>query len=130
MQRIPQKPNLTETDEQIMIIEWARVMERQYPDLALLYHVPNGGKRNAAEAARFKQQGVKAGVPDLCLPVPCGTYHGLYIELKAEGGKPSGNQLLWLEKLRQQGFCAVLCYGAKAAISTIEHYMREGSQDG
>jgi hypothetical protein len=29
------------------------------------FHVPNGGSRNAAEGARFKAIGVKAGVPDL-----------------------------------------------------------------
>jgi len=31
----------------------------------LMYHVPNGGKRNPIEAANFKAMGVVAGVPDL-----------------------------------------------------------------
>ena len=39
---------------------------------ALLYAVPNGGYRNAREAARFKAEGVRSGVPDLCLAVSNG----------------------------------------------------------
>ena len=45
-----------------------------YPDLELLYHVPNGGSRNKAEASKLKRMGVRAGVPDLVLPVPRAGY--------------------------------------------------------
>ena len=120
------KLHISETDEQIKIIEWARFMERASPELALLYHVPNGGKRSMSEAARFKREGVKAGVPDLCLPVPRGGYHGLCIELKAVNGKPSDYQLQWLTMLSQQGYCAKLCYGADEAIRTIDKYLKGG----
>ena len=53
--------------------------------------MPNGGKRNPAEAARFKAMGVKAGVPDLCLPVPMNGYAGLYIEMKYSNNKTDGS---------------------------------------
>mgnify|MGYP004433785991 CR=1 FL=1 len=39
-------------------------------------------QRDARTAANLKRQGVKAGVPDLHLPVARGGYNGLYIELK------------------------------------------------
>lgn len=71
-----------EAREQEALFRWADFAAGTMPELKLLYHIPNGGSRNKAEAANLKRQGVKAGVPDLFLPVPRGGYHGLYIELK------------------------------------------------
>lgn len=48
------------------------------------FHVPNGGSRNAAEGARFKQIGVKAGVPDLIFLAHQRFY---CLELKEPGGR-------------------------------------------
>ena len=67
-----------ESGHQEAIIEWCAWNMQQYPELELLYHVPNGGKRDKATAAVLKRQGVKAGVPDLVLPVARCGYHGLY----------------------------------------------------
>ena len=36
--------------------------------------------------------GVKAGVPDLCLPVPMNGYAGLYIEMKYGSNKPTAQK--------------------------------------
>lgn len=46
----------------------------------LVAHVPNGGKRTKAEAARFKAVGVVAGFPDLMV---IGPGKVLFMELKA-----------------------------------------------
>ena len=81
-----------ESGHQEAIIEWCAWNMQQYPELELLYHVPNGGKRDKATAAVLKRQGVKAGVPDLVLPVARCGYHGLYIELKAPGGSVQKSQ--------------------------------------
>ena len=70
-------PVPTEAEEQIALFEWAALQSGRFPELALLYHVPNGGSRNKIEAARLRAQGVKSGVPDLCLPVARGGNHGL-----------------------------------------------------
>ena len=72
----------SEDTEQMAVVSWARWNVQKYPELKWLYHVPNGGSRNRAEAAKFKQMGVKAGVADLCLPYPKGAYCGLWIEMK------------------------------------------------
>lgn len=112
-----------EADEQEMLFRWAAWAEGQAPELSLLFHVPNGGKRNAAEAAHLKRQGVRAGVPDLCLPVAHGGYHGLFIELKAEGGRPSAAQKEWLGRLRVQGYKAEICVGWTAAAAAICDYL-------
>ena len=54
----------------------------------------------------MKRQGVKAGVPDICLPVARNGYHGLYIELKAGKNKATKNQEKWQVFLKRP---RVLC---------------------
>lgn len=83
------KDALKEADHQKLIFEWAALNYGKYPELRFMYHTPNGGSRNVIEAVNLKAQGVRSGVPDICLPVPKGKYHGLYIELKRYGGKPT-----------------------------------------
>ena len=39
----PSFPIPTEAEEQIALFEWARLQTGRFPELALLYHVPNGG---------------------------------------------------------------------------------------
>lgn len=60
----------SEDTEQINVVSWAGWNMNRYPKLKWLFHVPNGGSRNRAEAVKFKQMGVKAGVSDLQLPYP------------------------------------------------------------
>lgn len=113
-----------EDTEQMGVIEWANWNTGRFPELQLLFHVPNGGKRNAAEAARFKAMGVKAGVPDLCLPVPRNGFAGLYIEMKYGKNRTTKEQEKWIMALRQQGYKAVVCYGGIAATKEIESYLQ------
>lgn len=117
---------MTEAQHQKAIFDWAWLVRNKYPELALLYHVPNGGSRNKIEAANFKRQGVKAGVPDLCLPVPRGRYHGLYIELKTEKGRTSSTQENWIRELNKQGYFAKVCHGWQSAVRVIEWYLGLG----
>lgn len=114
----------TEEQEQTTVVSWCRASEGRFPELALLYHVPNGGKRGKAEAARFRAAGVKAGVPDLCLPVAAGGYHGLYVEMKTAGGRVSPAQKWYMERLMEQGYFCRVCYGADAAIALIKAYLK------
>lgn len=116
-----------ESQEQQALIEWSTLQAKTYPELELLHHIPNGGKRNIATAARLKREGVKAGVPDLCLPVPRGEWHGLYIEMKAPKGKVSENQEKWIEALKKQGYAVAVCYGWESAKDNILMYLKEGA---
>ena len=88
----------------------------------LYFAIPNGGSRHMLEAINLKRGGVKAGVPDLCIPVPKKHYHGLYIELKKTKGKLSEHQQCWLDKLSKNGYCAVVAYGYSEAQRIIEEY--------
>ena len=109
---------------QAALFQWAETVSGMYPELTHMFHVPNGGKRDRITAAKLKAEGVKPGVPDIMLPVPRGKYHGLWIELKVDGGKPSKEQTEWLEYLNSVGYCALLCYGWQTARIEIEQYLK------
>ena len=112
-------PALTEQQEQEAVIQWARASIARLPGLELLFHVPN---ENAHHKVR---QGVAAGVPDLCLPIARGGWHGLWIELKRadHSNVPSPAQRAWLERLIAEGYRCAVCYGANEAIDSIERYL-------
>ena len=115
-----------EEHEQILVMHWARVQQGTMPELKLLYHVPNEGKRTASAGGRLKAAGMRAGVPDLCLPVPRGGYHGLYIEMKYGKNKPTQAQNEWLNALREQGYFTAVCYGFYETVNTIRQYLQGG----
>lgn len=114
-----------EDNEQMILIRWAQFESGRHPELSLLFHVPNGGKRSKVEAARFKAMGVQAGVPDLFLPVPRGAYHGLFIEMKAPKWRTSDAQNTWIEKLKSNGYAVKVCYGFESAQQTLLSYLDE-----
>ncbi len=125
----------SEQSEQIALFEWCALMVDQYPELVLLFSIPNGGSRHMLEAINLKKMGVKAGVPDVCLPVARYPHHGLFIEMKAPHLKPkqkgkggvSPDQSRWIENLRGQKFQAIVCYGFEEAVKAILFYLnREG----
>ncbi len=101
----------TEHAHQTALFCWCALSVGKYPELELLFHIPNGGTRNKIEAARLKAAGVKAGVPDLCLPVARSGFNGLFLEMKKPGEKikPGSNQDLWAIKLREQGYAVKCC---------------------
>ena len=59
---------MTEAQHQQCVLKWSQQphIRAQWPELSLLFHIPNGGTRDAVEGRHLKQQGVKPGVPDLC----------------------------------------------------------------
>jgi hypothetical protein len=123
-------PLLGEHAEQAALFRWAEFARARLPELALLHAIPNGGHRHKATAARLKAEGVKRGVPDVCLPVARNGAHGLYIELKTERGKATPEQLGWIRALRRQGYVAEVCRGWESARSMIEHYLTAGPPRG
>ena len=115
----------TEHEEQVALFQWAEANEGAVPELALLFAVPNGGYRPMATAAMLREEGVKAGVPDVFLPCRRQRYGGLAIELKRSdhSNHATPAQQEWIERLRAHGYKAVVCYGAQEAIDTIKAYL-------
>lgn len=120
----PALPIPTESEEQQAVMEWAEAASGKWPELRLLYHVPNEGLRSMATGGRMRAEGLKSGVPDLCLPSAHGQYHGLYIEMKrTQGSKTTPEQKEWLAALEAEGYQTALCRGADAAIEIITDYL-------
>jgi len=114
---------VSEHSEQCALIERCAWEANRVPALRLLFAVPNGGARHPAIASKLKAEGVRAGVPDLLLPVARRGYHALWIELKTGRYRPSPPQLWWHEHLRAEGYQVEVCYGADAAWNVIADYL-------
>lgn len=113
----------SEDTEQINVVSWAGWNMSRYPELKWLFHVPNGGSRNKQEAVKFKQMGVKAGVSDLCLPYPKGSYCGLFVEMKFGNNRQQDTQKEFLADMAAAGHFVATCYSAEEAISIITEYL-------
>lgn len=110
--------------EQAALVEWANLTTMAgYRIGEYLVHVPNEGKRGPKASGDFKKSGGKKGYPDLILDIAASGYHGLRIEMKAIGGKPTPEQLAWIERLRGAGYHAEICVGFDAAKAVIESYL-------
>lgn len=116
--------NRTENGEQQAVLEWCELNSGRYPELKLLYHIPNEGKRSKSNGALLKSIGLKKGVPDMCLPVSRGGFHALYIELKKDkNAKTSAEQLEWYRELNAVGNLCFIAYGADDAIRILKSYV-------
>ena len=120
-----------EAQEQKALFTWAELSLGKYPDLKWMYHIPNEGKRSKSNGAELVRQGLKKGVPDICLPVPRGKYHGLYIEMKRVGETLRDDQKKWMQALAKNGYC---CYtgdkGWEDAAKAIVLYLNlKGEED-
>lgn len=120
--RLPNtKPS--EHSEQVALFEWADLQKNKYPELSLMFAIPNAGKRSYQMARYLRSEGLRSGVPDILLPAAKNKYHGLFIELKNGKNKASENQNKYLKDLNQQGYKAVVCYGFEEAKDTIVNYL-------
>jgi len=116
-------PFSSEDTIQAAFIEQCLLNSRAIPELLLFYHIPNEGKRTMAQAMRMKGLGVKAGVPDLHLPVARGPYFGFWIEFKTATGTVSKTQKWWHTALREQGHHVVVCRTVEEAVEATRRYL-------
>lgn len=114
---------MTEARHQQNLFTWARLARAEYPELALLYSIPNESKRSVSQGRRLRETGMRKGFPDLCLPVARGRFGALYIELKAERGRVRPEQKLWLAELEEAGNLAVVAWGWEHAREIILGYL-------
>lgn len=116
---------LSEARHQSCVMKWSKQpsVRGKWPELCLLFHIKNETREGAAQVAVDRSMGVKKGVPDLCLPVARGGYHGLYIELKTEKGRTTPEQEWWIEHLTAQGNFAEVCHGWESTVRVLEWYL-------
>lgn len=89
---------------------------RAYPGV-IWFHVPNGGRRGAIEAANFKKLGVKPGVSDLIFFHRSKFYA---LELKVENGRPTEPQMDFVSRVNGQGGFAAIVNGLDRALGSLE----------
>lgn len=111
-----------EDREHYAVVQWCEV--QGIP----IFHVPNNTwTKSVMQRTRNSLLGVRAGVPDLWVPI--GNVGLLVIEMKRpkETGKtnyPTPAQKVWIETLNAcPGVQATVAYGAEEAIKFITSYL-------
>ncbi|MFG0772867.1 VRR-NUC domain-containing protein [Vibrio plantisponsor] len=127
------KPREIETSEQAALIEWSWLVRFKDGKVGeYITHVPNEGKRGGKAQSDFKKLGGSKGYPDLIIDIAAGGYHGLRIEMKSPRGFSSSvskEQKEWIERLSEQGYLAVICYGFEEAKQVIVDYLGIGKDE-
>ena len=115
---IKRKKSIEHT-EQVKLVQRVRAF---YPD-TIIAAIPNGGDRTASELVRLHQEGVLAGMPDLCVLEACGGFHGLFIEMKTTTGRQSNGQKALQLALNAKGYLCVVARSADEGFETIKRYL-------
>lgn len=121
------KLQLSEFDEQVCFFNWCRspFVLKKYPALKWAFCTGNGLRLSIGQAMKYRQQGAKKGVPDICIVSARGPYHGLFIEMKRkEKGVVSPEQKEFIADVTKEGYRAVVCKGASEAILAVEEYFK------
>lgn len=110
-----------EDQEQIWLMDWIATQPkiRNY-----ILHIPNQRMCTPGYRRKLGRMGVKAGVSDLFLALPTTQYHGLWLEMKRrKNSKPSREQILWCNLMRDLGYQAEIAYGWEHAKNIIQSYL-------
>jgi hypothetical protein len=108
---------------QVSCVRWYRYQYPQYR--ALLFAVPNGGKRDVRTAVNLKAEGVVSGVADLLLLMPRHHVHGLCIEMKTIKGRQTEAQKEWQLQVERQGYAYSIIRSLPEFIAVLEAYIGE-----
>lgn len=101
--------------EQIKVVEWLK----NRTDLPF-FAICNQRNCTPQYGALLKRMGLRAGVSDLMIPRAAKHYYGAFIELKTAKGKLSPHQVVFLEDMMKEGYFAICCWTAEAAITAIK----------
>lgn len=118
-----------EHQEQAALIGWAR-----YHPICNHYLrvIRQEAKRTYAQANFVQRQGIVAGVSDMLLAYPSNGKHGMWIELKRcqpARSNITDSQKIWLERMKNVGYEAVVAYGWEDARDKILNYLTEGEKN-
>lgn len=116
---------MKESEHQQALIRWATIAKSKYPELELLYAIPNGSNTTDKNRIRLVAEGMKKGMPDLVLPVARGHYHALYLELKTKDGKLSKSQKDLHELLKETGNAVMISRSLEQSIQIIKIYLKQ-----
>ena len=115
------KPRHIESEIQQSVVQWFRM---KYPNY-IIAAVPNGGFRNAREAAIMQREGVFAGFADLII---IAKQNILFLELKTPIGVLSKKQKEFQKKVNNLGFQYVVCRSFDQAVMVIVSWIKKATQ--
>lgn len=92
--------------EDILQMQVVRYLRIAAPNL-LFFHCPNGGTRRIGEARKFKDMGVRPGVPDMTFVLPGGLV--AFIELKAGKNGLEASQKEFAAQAAENGAAWAVC---------------------
>jgi hypothetical protein len=139
--------NVQEDRDQKQVIEWAYANHHKWPwcimsverrvrkgrstipirvDTVPVIAYPGGGNRSAATGRVLHETGTRKGMLDLQVPVACGKYFGLVIEMKTGKNKITPEQDVMLEWFSKNRWMTAVCYNATEAIFVITQYLNQG----
>lgn len=139
--------NVQEDRDQKQVIEWAYSNWQRWPWCAMdverrirqgkhiipiraktvpVIAYPAGGNRSAVTGRVLHETGTRKGMLDFQVPVACGNYYGLIIEMKVPGNKPTKDQEAMLKWFSQNGWMASVCYDPGNAIFIITNHLNQG----
>jgi hypothetical protein len=121
----PRKPFIpTEYEEQVAVFDFLKWCKLPGADMA--YATLNGVRLPIGLAVKMSKAGLKQGPLDINIDVATGGYFGFRGELKrSKGGRLSVHQLLWIKRLNEENYFAVMCAGAKEMIAAITKYLKQ-----
>jgi hypothetical protein len=114
----------SELAHQTALFCWAALNAYRWPELRLLFSIPNEGLRSRITAGQLKAAGMRSGVPDVFLPVSRWGKHGLWIEMKVKPNKTTAAQDEWLRDLRAEGYACTVAYSWREAADCILEYLQ------
>jgi hypothetical protein len=82
-------------------------------------HLANGVRG----AAMLKSGGYLNGIPDLCIYRASGTQHGLFIELKLPGNKPTAQQEKVHNLLRSENYTVEIAHTVDEFWNAVSNYL-------
>ena len=112
-----------ESQHQMNLFCWANMVRNQYPELELMYAIPNGADVSGRHRIRLVREGLKSGMPDIHLPVSRHGYHSLYLELKTGTGRTSRNQERMMNLLEDHGNLCKVSRSLHESIRILEEYL-------
>jgi hypothetical protein len=117
---------MTEHQEQVMFFKIVEIRARNDKRLQNVFAIPNAAKRTPRQGRWMKEEGLRAGVPDVFAAIPVAGKHGLFLEMKRV--KPKGrltpNQKDWLERLSAAGYHCAVAYGCDHALTLLDEYLK------
>lgn len=115
--------NQSESDHQQALFVWAAYSSGQFPELELMYSIPNGAHVSDRNRKRLICEGLKKGMPDIHLPVARGNYSSMYLELKTPKGKLSEFQKNRIHLLEKAGNYCTVSKSFEESVILIQSYL-------